>query len=176
MDGSNRLPTRGAPTLRFTPTLNDQSGLRFTPFLDDHLIRTPNSNYALPNYNPVFHGPAGDLHTPLVESNLMTPKTLLEQFAVTPLHRNNIDPFHDTSNVQYFAQESQNIAPDNQNAAYPPSAFVHSDLVDGAIDGMSEAAPVGDAHNQGNGSSQLVTPQDSLFSPERYQSRPDNNQ
>jgi hypothetical protein len=103
----------------------------------------------------------------------MTPKTLLEQFAVTPLHRNNIDPFHDTSNAQYFAQEPQTIAPPNQNAAYPPSAFVHSDLADGAADGASEATFLGDVDNRGNGSSLLATPQESHSPEKRYPSHDD---
>ncbi|KAJ5989966.1 hypothetical protein N7522_010173 [Penicillium canescens] len=174
----NHVSTRGTPGLRFTPLLNDQSGLRFTPFLDDHSILTPNPNRPYQNHNPgglnsVFHGPAGDLHTPLVESNFMTPKTLLEQFAVTPLHRNNIDPFHDTSIAQCFAQEPQTIAPGTYNAAYPPSAFVHSDLADGAADGTSETTFPGDVDNRGNGTSQLGTPQDSHSPEMRHPSHDD---
>ncbi|KAJ5295993.1 hypothetical protein N7508_010814 [Penicillium antarcticum] len=176
-DEPNHLSARGTPGLRFTPLLNDQSGLRFTPFLDDHSVLTPSTNHPYQNYNPgslntVFHGPAGDLHTPLMESNLMTPKTLLEQFAVTPLHRNNIDPFHDTSNTQYFAQEPQTMSPGNQNAAYPPSAFVHSHVADTAATGADEATFLNNVDNGGKLNSQLVTPQYSN-PPENYPNHED---
>ncbi|KAJ5769935.1 uncharacterized protein N7511_001986 [Penicillium nucicola] len=165
-ENSNYRSARGTPGLRFTPLLNDQSGLRFSPFLDDQFLLTPNANHTYQNYNPsssntVFHGPAGDLHTPLVDSSLMTPKTLLEQFAVTPLHRNNIDPFQDVANTHSVAQEPQTIAPVYQHDAYPPSAFDHSHLAHSTLDGTEEAMFPSAVNNQQTRNPQLVTPQDS---------------
>ncbi|KAJ5288290.1 hypothetical protein N7508_011065 [Penicillium antarcticum] len=154
---------RGTPGLRFTPLLNDRSGLRFTSFIDDQSIPTPslnlspqNSNYNPGGLNTVFHGPAGDLHTPLVKSTLMTPNTLLEQFAVSPIQRNNIDPFHDLADVQHWTWEPQNKGSGNHNAGYPPGAFVQSHLADGAADGTSEATFLSDVDNQGKLYSQYI--------------------
>ncbi|OQD77350.1 hypothetical protein PENANT_c112G08728 [Penicillium antarcticum] len=176
----NYLSTLDSSGLRFTPLFGDQSGLRFTPFLDYHTIPAPDPHnprqyHDTGSLNTVFHEPAGDLHTPQPEPNLMTPRTLLEQFAVTPLHRNNIDPFQDNSKMQYSAHEPQTIAPSILNVSCQPTAFVHSHLADDAVNGSSKAVFLADDANPQNLSPhQLLTSQDS-DSPEReYRSHGDN--
>jgi hypothetical protein len=89
--------------------------------------------------------------------------TLLEEFAVILLHRNNINPFHDTSNAQCFAQQPQTIAHGSQNAAYPPSTFVHTDLADGAADGTGEADFLGDTIIEGMESPSSLRPKTTVF-------------
>lgn len=89
----------------------------------------------------MFHGPAGDLHTPSVETNFISPNTLLEKFAVTPLHRSNTDTSFGNLDPQYFVQDPQGTNFGNLSAAYPPSAFVHSTLLDGLVNDSSEQLP-----------------------------------
>ncbi|KAJ5793322.1 uncharacterized protein N7503_009300 [Penicillium pulvis] len=139
--------------------------LRFTPFLDDHCLPTPKTpaynNNIFDDLNKLYHGPAGDLHTPTVGSNLLTPKTLLEQFAVTPLPRNPAGIAYDSLDPLFFARESQSMDWGNPSAAYPPSAFVHSDLADGFLDEPSEQFLPSDMGNQEPLVSQLNVPQES---------------
>jgi hypothetical protein len=100
----------------------------------------------------------------------MTPNTLLEQFAVTPLHRNNIDPFHDLADAQHWTREPQNKGSGNHNAGYPPSAFVHSHLADGAADGTCEATFLSDVDNRGKLYSQCShSPENKSTSCDDYQ-------
>ncbi|KAJ5646130.1 hypothetical protein N7490_002502 [Penicillium lividum] len=130
-------------------TTQNIPGLRFTPFLDDTSLPTPSASPAFNSQdasllNGVFHGPAGDLHTPTVQSNPFTPRTFLEQFAVTPLHRDKTGISYQTFDPQFFAAEPQGLGLpwSNQSAAYPPSAFVHSDLTDAFVDDPCEQLPL----------------------------------
>ncbi|KAJ6093523.1 hypothetical protein N7486_008812 [Penicillium sp. IBT 16267x] len=157
------------PTAQITPSL------RFTPFLDDHCLPTPKTrayhNYNSGDLNNLYHGPAGDLHTPTVGSNLLTPKTLLEQFAVTPLPRNTAGIAYDSLDPLFFARELQSIDWGNPSAAYPPSAFVHADLADGFLDKPSEQPLPSDMGNQKQLASQLIPPQETDIKVERSPSR-----
>lgn len=158
MNGMHGLTTaQGSPDLRFTPFLDDSALL--TP------STTPANNPVAGLMNTVFHGPAGDLHTPTALSSLLAPKTLLEQFAVTPLHRNNTGNYNPIFDPQYFPAEPQAVPDGDQNAGYPPSAFVHSDLTAGFGDEPCEELSLAsdlDSHEQSD--CQLV-------SPEKYDSK-----
>ncbi|KAJ5141231.1 hypothetical protein N7476_009026 [Penicillium atrosanguineum] len=164
-------PTTSKPPAR--PAINENflnhdtaaqpnPSLRFTPFLDDLALPSPR-NQAYQEYmsggsNTVFHGPAGDLHTPSVETKLITPNTLLERFAVTPLHRNNIDTIYGNLDPQYFVQDPQGTTLGNPSAAYPPSAFVHSNIIDGFVNDSSEQLPPVYGDDLGHFASQLISP------------------
>lgn len=145
--------------------------LRFTPFLDDHCLPTPKTpayhHYNFGDLNKLYHGPAGDLHTPTLGSNILTPKTLLEQFAVAPLPRNPDGIAYDSLDPLFFAREAQSIDWDNPSAAYPPSAFVHSDLADGFLDEPSKQLLSSDMGNQGQLAPLLNPPQESGTKVER---------
>ncbi|KAJ5300175.1 hypothetical protein PENANT_c201G06336 [Penicillium antarcticum] len=163
--------------LNYLSTL-DSSGLRFTPFFDHSIPASDPHNsrqyHNTGSFNTAFHGPTGDLHTPQPEPNLMTPKTLLGQFAVAPLHTNYVDPFKDNPNMQQSAHEPQAIAPGNLNVACPPTTFVHSHLADGGANRSGEAVSLADdASPQNLSPHQLLISQDS-HSPEReYRSQGD---
>lgn len=95
-------------------------------------------------------------------SNVLTPKTLLEQFAVTPLPRNPAGIAYDSLDPLFFAREPQSTDWGNPSAAYPPSAFVRSDLADGFLDEPSEQFLSSDMGNQEQLASQLNIPQESV--------------
>lgn len=100
-------------------------------------------------------------------SNILTPKTLLEQFAVTPLPRNQTGIAYDSLDPLFFAREAQSLDWGDPSAAYPPSAFVHSDLADGFLDEPDEQllsnnmGIQGHQGHQGQGASQSNFPQES---------------
>ncbi|KAJ6115916.1 hypothetical protein N7523_006333 [Penicillium sp. IBT 18751x] len=148
-----------------------QAGLRFTPFLDDFALPTPR-NLAYQDYisggsTTVFHGPAGDLHTPSVDTNLISPNTLLEKFAVTPLHRSNTDISFGNLDPQYFVQDPQGTNVGDLTAAYPSSAFVHSARNDGLFNHSSEQLPPISGDGLGQLASQLISPGNNIPKVER---------
>ncbi|KAJ5924295.1 hypothetical protein N7466_008482 [Penicillium verhagenii] len=140
-------------------------GFRFTPFLDDQSLPTPgatahqNFTSHFPALHSVYHGPAGDLHTPTAGSSLLTPRTLLEQFAVSPLPRNTNGISYDRLDPLYFAREPQSMACGNHNPAYPPSAFVHSDLADGFVEEPSQQQFQASSGNQGLFAPHFISPE-----------------
>ncbi|KAJ5644481.1 hypothetical protein N7507_010492 [Penicillium longicatenatum] len=153
-------------TAQITPSL------RFTPFLDDHCLPSPRTpaypNQNFGDLNTYYHGQAGDLHTPSLGTSLLTPKTLLEQFAVTPLPRNTGGIAYDNLDPLFFAREPQNTHWSNPSAAYPPSAFVHSDLADGFLDEPGEQLLSSDLGNQEQWDPQQpISPQKSGMKTER---------
>jgi hypothetical protein len=109
-----------------------------------------------------------------MESKIITPNTLLEKFAVTPLHRSNIDTSYGHLDPQYFTQYPQGTSLGTQSAAYPPSAFVHTNFIDDLVSDPSEqllpiygddaddADDGGDGNDQGHLTSQFVPVGDSF--------------
>lgn len=104
---------------------------------------------------PVSHGPAGDLHTPTLGRCSLTPFTLLDQFPVTPLHLPKADISNNGFGPQQFPQEPQ-------NAAFPPSAFVHSTFANELMGEPGAQEYSNDAGIQGQSIAQLVSPKASL--------------
>ncbi|KAJ5096693.1 hypothetical protein N7456_007414 [Penicillium angulare] len=124
--------------------------IRFTPFLDDQSIpgSTTNQswNKSFGNYNRELHGMAGDLHTPTLQSNLLTPETLLSHYTnvVTPLHKNKLSKAEDPFNLQHLVPTSRDIswgnpAPTNQADR---SSQPDGDL--GTFNGSNGEIPIGD--------------------------------
>ncbi|KAJ5325409.1 uncharacterized protein N7506_008511 [Penicillium brevicompactum] len=134
--------------------------LQFTPFRDDHLLPTHTAPHSFHDntsrgMTPVSHGPAGDLHTPTLGRHSLTPFTLLDQFPVTPLHLPKADISNNSFDPQHFPQEPQ-------NAAFPPSAFVHSTFADELIGEPGAQNYSNDVGIQGQSISQLVSPRANL--------------
>ncbi|KAJ6003877.1 hypothetical protein N7540_013159 [Penicillium herquei] len=123
--------------------------LRFTPFLDDQSLPYSSANQSynksLNTFNTGLHGLAGDLHTPTLQSRLLTPETLLDQYtsAVTPLHKNKFLKAADPFDPQYLAPTAQDISCGSPLSAYQPSTLVQPDGVDGIYNGSSGEISVG---------------------------------
>ncbi|KAJ5909021.1 hypothetical protein N7495_001703 [Penicillium taxi] len=159
-------PAKNALHPSFASVVQATPGLRFTPFLDDYSLDMPNTARALHDldscgFNTVFHGPAGDLHTPNLGSSLITPKTLLEQFAVTPLHINKT-PLSSSLDPRYMnARQPQGIIWNDQVNAYPSSLCTHSQFAEGIVEGSSEQLPQDDFVNPEQLLAELVSPKES---------------
>ncbi|KAJ5288154.1 hypothetical protein N7478_003840 [Penicillium angulare] len=136
--------------------------LRFTPFLDDQSL--PNStadrrwNKSFGTFNTGLHGFAGDLHTPTLQSNLLTPETLLNHYtdAVTPLHRNKVAKASDPFDLQSLAPEVHNYFCEDATSAKQPNTFAQPDAEQGLYNGTNGEIPVGNLALNGQIMSGLV--------------------
>ncbi|OJJ51602.1 hypothetical protein ASPZODRAFT_12416 [Penicilliopsis zonata CBS 506.65] len=119
-------PTPRAPQdLRFSPSFIDPNSYAFMPLANQVPgYYTPNSG----GLGAVFHSQAGDLHTPTLGLNMMTPLSL-------PHHVPSVSSNHSHGaghmglenhfSPQFAQQPFQNINPFAQQPSYAPSAFLH---------------------------------------------------
>jgi hypothetical protein len=82
----------------------------------------------------IYHHQAGDLHTPMLGSNLITPISipngLSGDLSVDPHADIHLHGFPN----QFISQQFQTLNPFTQQVSYAPSAFVHRDSGYDAMD------------------------------------------
>lgn len=113
---------------------------------------TPNSG----GLGTVFHNQAGDLHTPNLGLNLMSPLSLGHQMCTNNLSADGSSMGLDPFNQQYMAQHYHNPQPFAQQATFAPGALVHRDSGYDAMDDSVDELSLNDMELQANASSQLV--------------------
>ncbi|KAL2866969.1 grainyhead-like protein [Aspergillus lucknowensis] len=129
----------------------DPNTLQFIdPLSQVHGYYTPNSGVL----GGVYHSPAGDLHTPGMGMNVMTPASLSQQAGDPPNGAGiSLDPFHPQFNPSHFQNPQTFVA----QATFAPSAFVQSDT---GFDGVNESIDGGslnDVDMQGSAQSHMTS-------------------
>ena len=111
----DRTP-RNLQDLNFTSSWVDPSAMPMMPLASQYPgFYTPNSG----GMGAIFHNQAGDLHTPTVGMNMITPLSLSNSMPAPP-NQASIDQF----NQQYLGQ-SVEMNSFVQPASYAPSAFMN---------------------------------------------------
>lgn len=124
---------RNIEDLSFTPSFMDTEGYNTISLAAQHPgFFTPNSG----GMGAIFHSQAGDLHTPTMGLNTITPLSLSNPMAPAPPN-NGYGQF----NQQYLAQNMPGMDLYAQQASFAPSAFMNResayDAMDGSTDGSS---------------------------------------
>lgn len=113
---NDRTP-RDLQDLNFSSTWVDPNAVPMMPLASQYPgFYTPNSG----GMGAIFHNQAGDLHTPTVGLNMITPLSLSNSIPAQP--NQGLDQF----SQQYLGQPVPEINPYVQPASYAPSAFMHS--------------------------------------------------
>ncbi|KAL4873521.1 hypothetical protein BDV12DRAFT_79929 [Aspergillus spectabilis] len=128
----------------FMPSMVDPNSVQFiNPLNQLHGYYTPNSG----GLSAVYHSPAGDLHTPGMGMNIVTPLSLSQQGSIPPNGAGmGLDPF----NAQFISphyQSPQSFAP---QTAFAPSAFVHGEVGFDTVDESIDEGSLNDVDMQGN--------------------------
>lgn len=143
---AERTP-RNLSDLSFTSTWMDPSAMPMMSLAGQHPgFYTPNSG----GMGAIFHSQAGDLHTPTLGMNMITPLSLANPMPGGPA--NHQQPGLDHFNQQYLAQHVPEMNSYVQQASYAPSTFMHResafDAMDESIDDSSlNGIPVDQASN-----------------------------
>lgn len=143
----------GGHDMRFAPTFVDPNSLSFMNSMSQQTgYYTPNSG----GLGTVFHNQAGDLHTPNLGLNLMSPLSLGNQMSSANLSADGssmgIDPF----SQHYMPQQYHNPQPFAPQATFAPGALVHRDSGYDAMDETVDELSLNDMELQANASSQLI--------------------
>lgn len=131
----NERTPRNLSDLGFTPSWIDPSAMPLMSLASQHPgFYTPNSG----GMGAIFHNQAGDLHTPTLGMNMITPLSLSNPaVGAQPNHQPGMEQF----NQQYLAQHMSEMGSYVQPASYAPSAFMHResgfDAMDESVDGSS---------------------------------------
>ncbi|KAJ6115898.1 hypothetical protein N7523_006315 [Penicillium sp. IBT 18751x] len=126
----NDQTPRNLQELNFTSSWIDPNGMPMMPLASQYPgFYTPNSG----GMGAIFHSQAGDLHTPTVGMNMITPLSLSNSMSVQHSQGQGLDHF----NQQYLGQHVPEINPYVQPASYAPSAFMHSR--ESGFDAMDES-------------------------------------
>jgi hypothetical protein len=129
---NDRTP-RNLQDLNFAPSWVDPNAMPMMSLASQYPgFYTPNSG----GMGAIFHNQAGDLHTPTVGMNMITPLSLSNPLPAQTTQ--GLDQF----NPQYLGQHVPEINPYVQPASYAPSAFIHSreagyDAMDESVDNSS---------------------------------------
>lgn len=138
---------RNLSDLGFTSQWMDPSAMPEMSLASQHPgFYTPNSG----GMGAIFHSQAGDLHTPTLGLNMITPLSLANPMPGGPA--NHQQPGMDHFNPQYLAQHMPEMDSYAQQASYAPSAFMHRDsafdAMDESVDGSSlNGVPVDQTSN-----------------------------
>lgn len=142
---AERTP-RNLSDLGFTSQWMDPSAMPMMSLAGQHPgFYTPNSG----GMGAIYHSQAGDLHTPTLGMNMITPLSLANPM---PDPTNQQQPGLDHFNQQYLAQHIPDMNSYVQQASYAPSAFMHResafDAMDESVDDSSlNGIPVDQASN-----------------------------
>ncbi|KAJ5674122.1 hypothetical protein N7462_009561 [Penicillium macrosclerotiorum] len=145
MKFSHERTPRNFQDLGFTPSWMDPQSMQMMSLAGQHPgFYTPNSG----GMGATFHSQAGDLHTPTLGLNMITPMSLSNSIAAT---QQNPQPGLEHFNQQYMAHQMPDMNSYMQQASYAPSAFMHRDsydVMDESGDGSSlNELPVDQASN-----------------------------
>ncbi|KAE8352603.1 CP2 transcription factor-domain-containing protein [Aspergillus coremiiformis] len=148
---SGTIPRPGQD-IRFAPSYVDPNSLSFiNPLSQPQGYYTPNSS----GLGAVFHNLAGDLHTPSMGLNMITPPTLPQHIASATINANPTAMGFEPFNQSYITPHFQNPQPLSQQSAFAP-AFVHCDSGYDAIDESVDELSLNDMDVQGNPPSHLI--------------------
>lgn len=141
---ANERTPRNLGDFGFSPSWMDPSGMPIMSLAGQHPgFYTPNSG----GIGAISHSQAGDLHTPTLGLNQITPLSLSNPIAPNP--QLGMEQF----NPQYLAQHMPELNPYVQQASYAPSAFMHRepniDAMDESVDhaSLNGGLPVDQASN-----------------------------
>ncbi|KAF7596421.1 hypothetical protein BBP40_001728 [Aspergillus hancockii] len=140
--------------MRYTPSFVDPNSLSFiNPLTQPHGYYTPNSG----GLGTVFHNQAGDLHTPSMGLNMITPLTLPQQIAGATINADTTAMGLDQFNQSYMAPHFQNPQPFSQQTTFAPAPFVHRDSGYDAMDESVDELSLNEVDMQGNPSSHMIS-------------------
>ncbi|KAJ5174440.1 uncharacterized protein N7482_000317 [Penicillium canariense] len=130
---SERTP-RNLQDLDFTQSWIDPQPMHTMSLAGQHPgFFTPNSG----GMGAIFHNQAGDLHTPTMGLNMITPLSLSNSISQgQPNGQSTLDHF----NQQYLGQHMPDMNPYVQQQSFAPSAFMHRDSyepMDESVDSAS---------------------------------------
>ena len=142
----NERTPRNLQDLNFSPSWMDPGSMHMMSLAGQHPgFYTPNSG----GMGAIFHNQAGDLHTPTVGLNTITPLSLSNPIA-GPQH--GAQPVLEHFNPQYLAQHMPGMNSYTQQATFAPSAFMQRDsgydVMDETVDDSSiNGIPLDQASN-----------------------------
>ncbi|KAF9891113.1 hypothetical protein FE257_005049 [Aspergillus nanangensis] len=143
--------TRVGQDMRFSSGYVDPNSLSFMSSAHQHGYYTPNSGSA----GEIYHNQAGDLHTPNMALNMMTPLSLPQQLSASTISADpplmNLDHF----NQSFMSQPFQHPAHFTHQQPFAPSTFVQDSGYDAMEDQVDELS-LNDVDMQGHSSSQLL--------------------
>ncbi|KAE8145145.1 CP2 transcription factor-domain-containing protein [Aspergillus avenaceus] len=149
----NDTTPRPGQDIRYAPSFIDPNALSFiNPLSQPHGYYTPNSG----GLGAVFHSQAGDLHTPSMGLNMITPLSLPQQIAGATINAETATMGLDQFNQPYMAPHFQNPQPFAQQPQFAPAPFVHRDSGYDAMDESVDELSLNDVDMQGNPSSHMI--------------------
>ncbi|KAJ5155612.1 hypothetical protein N7492_008415 [Penicillium capsulatum] len=129
----NERTPRNLQDLNISPSWMDPNSLHMISLAGQHSgLYTPNSG----GLGPIFHNQAGDLHTPTLGMNMMTPLSLSNPAMHQQAHPQTLDHF----NPQFLGHNMPEVNPYLQSASFAPSTFVHRDSTFDAMDESGDAS------------------------------------
>ncbi|KAL2831068.1 CP2 transcription factor-domain-containing protein [Aspergillus cavernicola] len=131
------------------PMVDQNSAQFINPLNQLHGYYTPNSG----GLGAVYHSPAGDLHSPGMSMNMVTPLSLSQQGPAPNSAGMPLDPFHPQLLPPHY-QNSQSFAP---QATFTPSAFVQSDMGFDMVGESIDQGSLNDVDMQGGAQSHMTT-------------------
>ncbi|KAL3475046.1 CP2 transcription factor-domain-containing protein [Aspergillus californicus] len=135
-------------TQYMAPTMIDHNSAQFiNPVNQLHGYYTPNSG----GLGAIYNSPAGDLHTPGMGINMMTPLSLSQQ-GLSNSTGIPLDPFHPQLLQQHY-HNPQQYAP---QAEFAPSAFVQSDMGFDIVDDSIDEGSLNDVDMQESAQSHMT--------------------
>ncbi|KAK1145581.1 hypothetical protein N8T08_004139 [Aspergillus melleus] len=152
LENDGTLP--GGHGMRFAPTFVDPNSLSFMDSMSQQTggYYTPNSG----GLGTVFHNQAGDLHTPNLGLNLMSPLSLGHQVGGTNISADGSSMGLDPFSQQFMPPHYHNPQHFAQQATFAPGALVHRDSGYDAMDEPVDELSLNDMELQANSSSQLI--------------------
>ncbi|PWY92431.1 hypothetical protein BO70DRAFT_367575 [Aspergillus heteromorphus CBS 117.55] len=142
------------------PTSRASHDFRYAAqYMDPVFNPLPPPGYYTPNsggLSAVYHNQAGDLHTPGMAMNMITPLSLAQQLPAPTINADPVALSLDQFDEQYLPPPFNNQHPFTQQGSFAPSAFIQSDTGYDAMDESGEELSLNDVDMQGHPSSHLV--------------------
>lgn len=129
----NQRTPRNLQDLNISPSWMDPNSLHMASLAGQNSgLFTPNSG----GLGAIFHNQAGDLHTPTLGINMMTPLSLSNHIAPQQAHPQSLDHF----NSQFLSHNMPDVNPYLQQPSFAPSAFMHPDSTFDIMDESGDAS------------------------------------
>lgn len=131
----NQRTPRNLHDLNISPSWMDQSSLHMASFAGQNPgLYTPNSG----GLGAIFHNQAGDLHTPTLGINMMTPLSLSNHIAPHPQGLDNFNP-------QFLNHNMPEVNPYLHQPSFAPSAFMQPDSTFDVMDESGDTSSLNDS-------------------------------
>ncbi|PTU21774.1 hypothetical protein P175DRAFT_0508692 [Aspergillus ochraceoroseus IBT 24754] len=139
------------PHPQYMAPMVDPNSLQFiNPLSQPHGYYTPNSG----GLGAIYHSQAGDLHTPGMGMNMITPLSIAQQM---PIPTDGSGMPLDQYDPQYIPPHFQNPQPFGPPSFFAPGAFVQTDAGYDAVDESVDEGSLNDVDMQGNTQPQMAT-------------------